>query len=120
MDKLIQIYKDLYEASIQKDMATIDCLLDEDYTLVHMTGIKQSKSEYMHSVQSGEFIYYGCFHLTIHPTLISETEAYINGKSIVEASVYGGARHKWRLSQRMKLKKRETGWKIIEAVASMY
>ena len=45
-------YIDLCEASINKDISKINELLSEDYILVHMTGIHQSKADYINSNMS--------------------------------------------------------------------
>ncbi|KIR03646.1 hypothetical protein P261_02461 [Lachnospiraceae bacterium TWA4] len=53
-------------------------------------------------------------------TELTENHAKLDGKSMVNAAVFGGGKHTWRLRQRIQLTKKDTGWKITEAVASTY
>ena len=36
-----QLYKQMYQAMIAKDIATLDSILAEDSVLIHMTGTRQ-------------------------------------------------------------------------------
>ena len=42
-----KLYIDLCEASINKDLIKLDKILSDDYVLVHMTGMKQTKEDYL-------------------------------------------------------------------------
>ena len=57
-----KLYIDLCEASINKDLVKLDEILSDDYVLVHMTGMKQTKEDYLESVKSGELSYFESKH----------------------------------------------------------
>ena len=42
-----KLYIDLCEASINKDLIKLGEILSDDYVLVHMTGMKQTKEDYL-------------------------------------------------------------------------
>jgi len=41
-------------------------------------------------------------------------------KSLVNAAVYGGGRHTWRLQMKSKLAKNDGRWQFVESKASTY
>ena len=115
------LYKRLCECSIAKDVSGLDDVLADDYLLVHMTGMVQSKSDYVEAVLDGTLNYYAIDHdsidVAIDPT---ETEARICGKSRVHAAVFGGGKRWWRLRQDVKAINRNGAWQLIESRASTY
>jgi len=46
--------------------------------------------------------------------------AELVGKSMVNAAVFGGGRHTWRLQMKIRLSLTEGSWKMTEARASTY
>ena len=50
---ITEMYKDLSYASVTRDIEKISSLLAEDYVLVHMTGLHQTKENYINSVKEG-------------------------------------------------------------------
>ena len=44
-----KLYIDLCEASINKDLIKLGEILSDDYVLVHMIGMKQTKEDYLDS-----------------------------------------------------------------------
>ena len=116
---IIELYKKLCKASIDKDVKTIDGILSEDYELIHMTGMHQSKEDYMLSVKEGELKYFESVHDSIEVN-INGNEATLIGKTKTLASPFGMSASWWRLKQDMKLEKRNDKWVIVKSVASMY
>lgn len=114
-----KLYVDLCESSIKKDIERINELLSDDYILIHMTGMKQSKSDYINSVISGELKYYDAIHESIEVKLDNDI-AYIIGKTKTLASPFGMNKSWWRLKQEMVVKKENEKWTIISSKASMY
>lgn len=60
-----ELYKGLCEISISKNLEKMDFILADNYILVHMTGLEQTKNEYMNLVFSGELKYYEAKHESI-------------------------------------------------------
>ena len=120
-DQCAQLYRDLCDASMRKDAEGIAKALADDYALVHMTGMRQSKRDYIDAVCNGTLNYYSAEHESIDVTLSPDAEhASIRGRSRVNAAVFGGGRHTWHLQQDLKAEKRDGRWLLVESRASTY
>ena len=116
---LTQCYHMMYRGMIEKDMELLGDSLDESFVLVHMTGMRQTKSQYMDYIASGTLNYYS--EKTEHIEItVSEDQAKLVGQSRVNAAVFGGGKHVWSLQLSMKAVKRKGKWYMTEAVASTY
>lgn len=113
-------YQEMYRAMSQKDSLGMDNILDESFTLIHMTGMRQSKSQFIRAVLDGTLNYYGYQHEKFE--LVSEKVDTIIGigQTRVEAAVFGGGMNTWRLQQRITVIRRDNKWLISEARASTY
>lgn len=112
-------YREMYRAMIDKDEAALYELLDDSFVLVHMTGMRQPKQIFIKSVKDGTLNYFS--------EELVESEADINGnyasfcgKSLVNAAVFGGGKHTWRLRLDMKFVLKNGEWLVAEAVASTW
>lgn len=114
-----KLYIDLCEASINKDLDKLDEILSDDYVLVHMTGMKQSKEDYIESVKNGELSYFETKHESIEVT-INGNEATILGKTKTLASPFGSSKSWWNLRQDLKAKKINGKWILTYSKASSY
>ena len=90
-----EAYIRMYEGMITKDEAILRDVLDDSFVLVHMTGMRQSREEYIGAILNGTLNYYS-------------------------AAVFGGGRSNWRLQQKCSFKKVDGTWKITRSVASTY
>lgn len=61
-EKIIQLYKDMYTAMINKDRAKLERVHDDSFVLVHMTGMRQPKDVYIDSIMNGTLNYYSASH----------------------------------------------------------
>ena len=116
-----QLYRDLCAASIAKDEVGMAAVLADDYVLVHMTGMPQSKRAYITAVLDGTLNYHSCTHDSIDVEIApGGSDARIIGRSRMTAAVFGGGRHTWRLQQDLKAVKRDGTWLLTESRASTY
>ena len=113
------LYKQMYQAMIAKDIVALDTILAESSVLIHMTGIRQPKKQYLHEIENGTLNYYSVEDDEINITVNRET-AEMTGRSRVNAAVYGGGRHTWRLQMKSKLVKNDGRWQFVESKASTY
>lgn len=116
---ITEIYKKLCEASITKDINALNEILADDYMLIHMTGMHQSKQDYIDSVVNGDLKYYESVHESIEVSVDGD-KASVVGKTKTLASPFGASKSWWRLRQDLKLEKRNNKWVIISSKASMY
>ena len=113
------LYIELCDASINKDLNKLDEILADDYILVHMTGMNQTKEDYINSVKNGELKYYESIHEDIEIN-IKNNKAIVIGKTKTLASPFGMHKSWWRLRQDLELEKEEGKWVIKQSKASTY
>lgn len=116
---IIQAYKRMYDGMIAKNEGILNDVLDDSFVLVHMTGMRQPKEEFIKAVLNGTLNYFSAEHENM-PVEIAGDSATLTGQSYVAAAVFGGGRSNWHLQQNCSLKKINNEWKITRSVASTY
>lgn len=116
---IIQAYKRMYDGMIAKNEGILNDVLDDSFVLVHMTGMRQPKEEFIKAVLNGTLNYFSAEHENM-PVEIAGDSATLTGQSYVAAAVFGGGRSNWHLQQKCSLKKINNEWKITRSVASTY
>ncbi len=114
-----ECYRLMYQGMINKDRKILSAVLDNDFVLKHMTGMQQSKESFIRAVEDGTLNYFSADHQSIEAKIHDNT-AQLIGQSIVNAAVFGGGRHTWRLQLDLKLVLKAGKWIITEARASTY
>ncbi len=117
--KIQQLYETMYQAMIAKDTATLNHVYADEMVLIHMTGMRQSKRQYLDAIADGTLNYYTAVHEQKEVT-VEGNRATLTGRSRVTAAVFGGGRHTWPLQLRFQLVKRDGRWQFTEAIASTY
>lgn len=118
-EQIVNLYRQMYQTMIAKDIAALDTILADGSVLVHMTGTRQPKKQYLHEIENGTLNYYSVEDDEITITVDGMT-AEMTGRSRVNAAVYGGGRHTWRLQMKSKLTKTDGRWQFVESKASTY
>ena len=113
------LYREYWRCMIAKDAEGLRRLMSADYTLTHMTGLRQSAEDFLEGLQNGTFNYDSADHDSIVVTVRGDTASMI-GKSRVLAAVYGGGKHLWRLRGDFTLRKEQGVWKLTGSSASTY
>ena len=113
------LYREYWRCMITKDADGLRGMMTEDYTLLHMTGVKQSAETFLKGLLDGTFNYYSADHDSIEVQIRGDRASMI-GKSRVLAAVYGGGKHSWRLRGDFSLRKEEGRWKLSSSRASTY
>ncbi len=113
------LYREMYEAMVRKDTVTLISVHADDFVLTHMTGMHQSKQEYIRAIANGTLNYYSAEHEQIDIT-IDGNHATLTGRSRVNAAVFGGGRHTWRLQLYFDLVKEDGKWRFTTVRASTY
>lgn len=116
---LRQLYEDMYAAMTAKNERELARIHDDSFVLVHMTGMHQDKKTYIRSIMNGTLNYYSAKTENLEIKIAGDT-AVMTGKSHVNAAVFGGGRHTWRLQLFFHAKKTEDGWKLTKAEASTW
>lgn len=115
---VIATVRKLAELMIARDTVTMNNILDEHYTLTHITGYVQPKVEWFREVSRESMKYYSAKELIINVKLNSNN-ADVVVRNLVDARIWG-SRNTWRLQQKMKLEKRNGAWIILKSVASTF
>lgn len=118
-EQIIQLYREMYTAMVNKDRAELERVHDDSFVLVHMTGMRQSKQDYINAIMDGTLNYYAASHEDMQVEVKGDTAVLI-GKSRVTAAVFGGGKHTWRLQLRFQLVKKNGEWRFALASASTY
>lgn len=116
---LTENYNKMYRCMVEKNTSELSKLLDDCFVLVHMTGRKQDKTEYLQYIQDGILNYYSAEHADIDIT-INGNNAKLRGRSRVEAAVFGGNRSAWNLQLDIEYVNKNNKWLQTKAVASTY
>ena len=110
-----QLYHDMYSAMVKKDEAELDRVHDESFILIHMTGMHQDKATYIRAIMDGTLNYYSEKTDSLDIQVNQDDTAVLTGRSLVNAAVFRGGRHTWRLQLRLDLKKIGGEWKLTKA-----
>ena len=114
-----ELYREYWRYMIAKDADGLRSMMADDYVLLHMTGVRQSKETFLRGLLDGTFNYYAAEHDSIDVTVHSDTAEMI-GKSRVLAAVYGGRKSSWRLRGDFTLRKENGAWRFTSSKASVY
>lgn len=118
-EQIEKLYHEMYAAMVAKDEAELNRVHDESFVLVHMTGMRQNKREYIGAILDGTLNYYS--EKTDSMDIdISGGAGVLTGRSSVEAAVFGGGKNVWRLALKFDVRKVNGEWKLASARASIW
>ena len=117
--QLKNLYNEMWQALLTKDIKTLDEIHAEDFILTHMTGMNQPKKEYLRCVRDGELNYFSAQVENIFVE-VDDTKGKLIGQSKVEAAVFGGRKNTWRLQLAFNVEKRDGKWILTYGKASTY
>ena len=118
-ESIRELYRRYWRYMIEKDVDKLRGLTSDDYVLMHMTGVKQSRESFLSGLTDGTFNYYSAEHDSIEVTVSGDTAVMI-GKSRVTAAVYGGRKSSWKLRGDFTLRKENGVWRMTVSKASTY
>lgn len=101
-----------------RDIRGMQGILDENYTLTHMTGYVQPREEWFKEVESESMKYYSVTEVSKN-VKINGNRAEVVDRNLVDARIWG-SRHTWRLQQILSMEKRSGKWVILKSVASPF
>ena len=90
-EQIKELYIRYWQYMIDKDADGLNSLQTDDYYLMHMTGVKQSREVFIKGLLDGTFNYYSAEHDSIDVNITGDTAVMV-GKSRVVAAVYGGGK----------------------------
>lgn len=117
---LENLFREINRAMVDQDIDTLEVLLAKEMSLIHMTGYVQPKAEWLADIASGQMSYFSSTHEKVEEVSIEGNCAKMTSYDLVEASIWGSARHTWRLKMEVHFEKKENDWKIVKQIASTY
>lgn len=118
--EIIPMMRAYHAAMIEARVAGLDELLAPDYILIHITGVTQTKREWLDVIRSGAFDYHSIdldeSSLVVN---VSGDVAMLHGRGIFNATI-DGMTHPWRLPFAMHHAKVSGRWLIKHARYSSF
>lgn len=107
-EEVLERFIEFQYAMIEKDLEKLNELLDDNYTLTHMSGKTQTKEEYVGEIMDGTLNYYES--IIDSPTIIIENNnALFKADVTLDAKVYG-IKGRWTLHSEQTMEKINGKW----------
>lgn len=116
--KLHEIYSTLVDSMIAKDTHAIDSIMMDSSHLVHITGYKQKKCEWLRAIEAEIMKYYSVREERLE-IVYKERSARVIARNLVDARI-DGYRNTWPLELTIFLAKFGEEWMISNIEAKMY
>ena len=112
------LHEAMFEAMVAGELVELDSILAQDFTLTHMTGYVQSRSEWLAAIESGEMQYHSME--TVEATYsIDASGPVLTARTLTDATIWG-SRANWRLTLRSWFEPRGDAWVIARTAASTW
>lgn len=117
-DEICANYQAQCDAMVDADVSELGDLLGPDFTLTHMTGYLQPKSEWLDDIATGQMTYHSIQNVDI-TTDITPERVTLTAKSRTHATIWG-AEGTWPLQLRIEYARDRAGWIATRTVASTW
>ena len=117
-DQVVEAHRAMYRGMLERDTALLDDLLDDEYTLTHMTGYVQPKREWLQQIDSGRMQYHSAQPHSLSAEVGSDT-AVVVSQDLVDATIWG-SRGTWNLQLTTTYERRDDEWVAARTVATTY
>ena len=117
-DAVLANYADQREAMVAGDADALGALLADDFTLVHMTGYRQPKAEWLADVRSGAMTYHSMEDVDVSVDVSGEAPV-VTARTRTAATIWG-ATGTWPLQLRISFAHDGTAWVAAGTVASTW
>ena len=104
-----QFLDDWNDAMIAADTVRLGAMMDDGIILRHITGMTQTKHEWLEEVASGSMKYHKIEKRDVVVTSNSDGSASVSFTSVITATIWGSY-GTWTLSGTMRLVKRNGRW----------
>lgn len=108
-----QFLDDWNAAMIAADTARLGAMMDDSIILRHITGMTQTKREWLEEVASGSMKYHKIVKRDVSISFASDGSARVSFTSVITATIWGSY-GTWTLSGSMRLVKRNGRWIRVE------
>lgn len=108
----------LTKLMIEKDTVSMNQILDNSFTLTHITGYVQPKKEWFAEIADESMKYYSTKEVMIKVKL-NGNHAECVFRNMLDARIWG-SRNTWPLQQTLYLEKQAGNWIILKSVATTF
>ena len=108
-EEVLERFIEFQYAMIEKDFDKLSELLEDNYTLTHMSGKTQTKDEYIDEIMEGTLNYYKSTIINPTITINDNDKAVLKADVTLDAKVYG-MKGTWTLHSQQTMKKINGKW----------
>ena len=112
--RIIQLYKDLYTAMINKDAEALETLMEPFFIITHITTANQDRQSFINDIKSGKLTFFSAEQEDFNMRIIGNS-AWLIAKTSADAELFGTERKNWRLQMKAVLRLTEGEWRFTEA-----
>lgn len=116
--QILHVTRQLTQLMIERNTSEINKIVDQDFTLTHITGYVQSKEEWFSEIRTERMKYYSYKEVKTSINIDGDKAVFV-GQNILDARIWE-MRNNWRLQQTMQLEKRNGKWIIVKSVATTF
>jgi len=117
-EEILAAYRAHLRAMTDGDTDALDDLLDDGFTLTHITGYQQPKAEWLSQMRAGQFVYHGVIEKNVTVDVEGDTASLV-GRIVTEATVYG-THADWPLQFTMNYARNGGTWTALRSVATTW
>lgn len=115
---IAQLVRKETTAMINQDVDTLKKIISPNARLFHITGVEQSRDEWLNQIKRGRMHYFGSKE-ELFQVVVKGNHAEVISRNRLDARIYG-FRNTWPLQSQTELEKINDQWLITESHASMY
>ena len=108
-EEVLERFIEFQYAMIEKDLEKLNELLEDNYTLTHMSGKTQTKDEYIGEIMDGTLNYYESIINNPIITIKEKDKALLKADVTLDAKVYG-MKGTWTLHSEQTMEKINEKW----------
>lgn len=116
--QIVELYRRFHRDKVNKDTEDLGRFLTDDFVLVHMSGLAQSRREWFEEIDNERMRYFSSVEEG-HECRVEGNAATLVGRNRVDARIYGN-RRTWPLQLTFRYVKVDGRWRIASATATTY
>ena len=118
-DRVIRVMERMLDGMVRKDPDLLRSVLSEGMVLVHMTGTRQTREQFLAQLMDGTLNYRSARIVDAHVTIDGD-RAEVRLLTETVAAVYGGGYHKWDLALDTELRNVDGEWVVTRSEAGTF
>ena len=103
---------------VEADTQQLEKLLADDFVLVHITGLRQRKADWLEEIRAGSMDYHEIREQSVTVTVDGAT-ALLVARNLVTATIWG-SEAVWPLQMTTTFRKEDDGWKPVVSRATTF